>query len=149
MSRRKGRRSRAKRTGNPPEPGRQSPDPDGRVRTIEASYSGPLPLAAELRRYDATVPGSAERIVRMAESHAQHRQAMERESLAATAAEKRRGQWLGAGIVMLVLGVCLVALYRGQETFASELGTWTVISLAVVFVLGRIPWLRDRTGVLE
>ncbi len=45
-----------------------------RQLTAETSYSGPLPPPELMRRYDELVPGAAERILRMAEQEAAHRQ---------------------------------------------------------------------------
>lgn len=41
-------------------------------------FSGPLPPPEVLEKYNAIEPGSANRIIRMAESQAQHRQSLER-----------------------------------------------------------------------
>jgi uncharacterized membrane protein len=38
-----------------------------------ATYSGPLPPAADFERYNAALPGAAERILAMAEKEAAHR----------------------------------------------------------------------------
>lgn len=47
-----------------------------------------------------------------------------------------------AAVVLGVLAACLYALHLGYETFATELGTWTIVALAVVFALGKVPdWL--------
>jgi uncharacterized membrane protein len=40
-------------------------------------HQGPLPHPAVLKQYDDVVPGAAERIMRMAEQQAQHRQDLE------------------------------------------------------------------------
>jgi len=45
-------------------------------------HHGPLPPADELANYDRTLSGAADRIIRMAEQQAQHRQHIERDSLA-------------------------------------------------------------------
>lgn len=43
-----------------------------------SQYSGPLPPATELVKYNEACPGAAERIIAMAENQAKHRQEMER-----------------------------------------------------------------------
>lgn len=50
------------------------------LRILAASYRGPLPPAGELRRYDETLPGLAERIVASWEGETQHRRSLEREA---------------------------------------------------------------------
>ena len=60
--------------------------------------------------------------------------------------ERRRGQLLGAAIVVVILGVCVYALHLDKETFATVLGTGTVVALATVFVLGKVPEWFKKTG---
>ncbi len=48
------------------------------VQATLQQFSGPLPLPAMLQGYEDIVPGSAERILALAESEAEHRRALER-----------------------------------------------------------------------
>lgn len=121
------------------------PQGDGDVTAVEtkiATYSGPLPPAVELeayRRIDATFP---ERIVAMAESYAAHQQDLERQAMSQERSDRKWGRGVAAAVVLGVLAACLYALHLGYETFATELGTWTIVALAVVFALGKVPdWL--------
>ncbi|MFT8910090.1 DUF2335 domain-containing protein [Leuconostoc pseudomesenteroides] len=52
---------------------------NGSKMTLQQRYSGPLPPASELGRYESIEPGLANRIVEMAEKQAAHRQDMERQ----------------------------------------------------------------------
>ena len=45
--------------------------------TTEATYTGPLPLPEHLEKYESINPGTAERIIAMAERQAAHRQELE------------------------------------------------------------------------
>ena len=114
------------------------------VRTTE-SFSGPLPPAAELAAYDKVHPGAADRIIRMAESYAEHTQELEKTALGLEGSARQRGQWLGVIAVCAVLGTCLFALNLGYESFATVMGTGTIVALAAVFVLGKVPeWFKKR-----
>ena len=122
------------------------PHQDGEVATVQAeiaSYSGPLPPAIELeayRRIDASFP---ERIVSMAERFGDHRQDLEKEAMQQERSDLRWGRGIAAVVVLGVLGTCVYGLHLGYETFATRLGTWTVVALAVVFALGKVPdWLK-------
>lgn len=53
----------------------QNPNQNGQV--IQTSYSGPLPPASEYAKYEQVHPGSADRILIMAEDQSHHRQAIE------------------------------------------------------------------------
>ena len=116
-------------------------------REISRSYSGPLPPADELAAYESVLPGAAERIVAMAEGYAKHTQLLETEAMRQERSEYRWGRGLAAIIVLAVLAACLFALYLDKEAFATELGTYTIIALAVVFIAGRIPdwFIRGRS----
>ncbi len=144
---------------SPSEPGTQEviPSADGEsgaqtahvhtaveVRTTE-SYSGPLPPAEQLAAYDKVEPGAANRIIVMAEEYAKHNRELERTALNLEGKTRLRGQLFGVLVVLAVLGTCLLALDFGYETFAIALGSGTLVALAIVFVLGKVPeWLKRR-----
>ena len=112
------------------------------VRTTE-TYSGPLPPATELAAYNEVHPGAANRIIRMAESYADHTQELEKAALKLEGCARQRGQWLGVIAVCAVLGACLFALHLGHPRFATVLGPVTIVALAAVFVLGKVPgWFK-------
>jgi uncharacterized membrane protein len=112
-------------------------------QVVQTSYSGPLPTSSELANYERIVPGSAERIIRMAESYAGHQQSIESKIIEYTRAESSSGQIIAAILVVVILSVCLVALLYDYEDFATTLGSWTIVSLAIVFVTGKISkWLN-------
>lgn len=108
-------------------------------KVIQTSYSGPLPISSELANYELIVPGSAERIIRMAEVYAEHQQTMESKTIEYTRAESLTGQIIGAILVVVILFVCVVALLYGYDEFATTVGSWTIVSLAIVFVTGKVP----------
>ena len=155
MSRRKRKRP-AKRPANPDRTSRVPTDRDdsGRgvrrhVQTVEAAYSGPLPPASQLAQYGEAVPGAAERILAMAERTEEHfrivdqgRVEFEQEYLTTQSNLQRRGQMIGAVVVGAALLVCFAALYWGHEQVAMVLGSTTIVALAAVFVIGRLPWFK-------
>ncbi|MGD9670774.1 MAG: DUF2335 domain-containing protein [Hyphomicrobiaceae bacterium] len=49
--------------------------PNGRL--LSTSFSGPIPPATEFEKYEAVLPGAADRILKMAETQAQHRHSLE------------------------------------------------------------------------
>ena len=81
----------------------------------------------------------------MAEEYAEHSREMERTALSLEGKARLRGQLLGVLVVLAVLGTCLIALDLGYEAFAIALGSGTLVALAIVFVLGKVPeWLKMR-----
>ena len=72
-----------------------------RIVSVSRAFSGPLPPPDVLRQYDKAVPGSAERIMKIAET-----------GIAFSRNERRIGQYGGIGIACLaVLGACLTAFF--------------------------------------
>ena len=155
MSRRKRKRPAKK----PADPGGATRSPVARddsgqsvqrsVRTVEAAYSGPLPPASQLAQYEEVVPGAAERILAMAERTEEHfrvvdqgRVEFEQNYLTTQSNLQKRGQAIGAVVVCAALLVCFAALYWGHEQVAMVLGSTTIVALAAVFVIGRLPWLK-------
>jgi len=88
-------------------------DPAGQLVRAEAFYSGPLPHAGEMERYERVLPGSADRLVSMTESEAAHRHEIE-----------KRGQ-----IAAAALPVFFVTL--GALVFLIS-GSWAGVALAAV-----------------
>lgn len=131
--------------GEPPD--EQHPAAISIRASAAASFSGPLPPPRLLKEYEEASPGSADRIIRMAETEETHRQAIETRALEATIADVEKDRSLsrlslifGALLVALVVAAGCVVAIAGHPTQGMILCAATVVSLASVFVLGR----RDR-----
>lgn len=93
------------------------------------------------------MPGSADRIIRMAEKAVEHEIETGSRVVEGVFAERRRGQLAGAIVVIAVLACSGWALSLGYEGFAMTLGGWTLVGVAAIFVLGRLPdWFRAFRG---
>jgi uncharacterized membrane protein len=103
----------------------------------QITISGPIPPPQILAGYDEILPGSAERIIAMAEADAEHQRAMDRAIFEATSSERRRGQNYAAFIAVIAFVTALVSLYLGSPATASVIGGATVVGLVTVFVTGR------------
>lgn len=110
----------------------------------QSAFSGPIPPPEALAQYDQIVPGSADRIIQMAENETKHRHSLENTALNATVNETRRGQRYGMAIGIVVLITSIIALFLGYETAASVLGGGTLVSLVSVFVYGRSASSKAR-----
>jgi len=96
-----------------------------------------LPAPEDLERYGQVVPDGAERIMRMAENEAKHRQALENSLHQQEFAWLRRGQWMGFVIALAGFAASAWLGSVGSHWPAGLLGTGTLLSLVAVFVLGR------------
>ena len=106
--------------------------------------SGPLPPPNHYEQYDKILPGSANRILVIAEQNAKHRRDVEMlivkgqiKDSVAERLERSRGQLCGLtiGVVTVVAGAITAAL--GQPWAGGFIGTSGVAGLVSVFVLGR------------
>ena len=112
------------------------------VAMEQKMYSGPLPPAEEIEAYEHVCPGSADRIITMTEKSLEHRISNEKLIVSEETKQSSRGQIFGFilalffGIIALVLG-----LY-GHEILAGIIASGDIVSLAVIFVLNKVPELR-------
>ena len=130
------------------------------VTEIMEQWSAPLPKPDDFARYEEVVPGSAERILAMAERHArhlaeleveqsEHRQELERTVITGTERRANIGQWTATGIAVTAL---LVGGYIAGPAGAPNAGAAVVGS---VFTLGAIVWFaggrppKRRNGEAE
>ena len=91
-----------------------------RIAVVEAaSFSGPLPPPTMYREYERALPGSAERILVMAEKEQNHRIAWEASAPGASARETNLGQWLGFAIAVVCIGAAVLPAMSGHDWVAG------------------------------
>ncbi|MEO7142948.1 MAG: DUF2335 domain-containing protein [Bryobacteraceae bacterium] len=111
---------------------------------MAASFAGPLPPPSILASYDAVCPGSAERILAMAERQSAHRQELERiytnanvEEMHLGFREAQRGQVFAFLISVAFLAVGAYVSVHGQPWIGVVLGGMGLTSIAASFIEGR------------
>lgn len=105
---------------------------------IEANmWQGPLPQPEHLERFNAVVPGAAERIIAMAERQQAHRITLEDHAVKEQLTQSGRGQIFG--LIIGVGGIALAAYlgHLGFHTAAGSVGGITLSGLAIAFIVGR------------
>ena len=121
------------------------------VASLTVSYSGPLPTPDILERYDAIVPGAADRIIRMAEQDLEHAIEMQRSAVvleqSVQAREDQRlrhdqayrmiGQLLGFLACLALVGASITFAWLGHPTHAALFGGGTVVAIASAFIYGK------------
>ena len=96
---------------------------------VTQAWSGPLPPPEAIEKYTQIAPGSAERILAMAEKEQEHRIQHEKFALPSAVNESRRGQYSGAGISFAAVVGAIFTAYNGAH--------WSVpVALVGVPVLG-------------
>lgn len=110
----------------------------------QKSYSGPLPAPEDFAEYEKILPGSTDRILKMAEKQVDHRISSDNKIIDNTYRQSGRGQILGAILVVMFGVISLILGLTGHDSLAKYIGVTTVIGLAVVFVLNKIPLHNDK-----
>ena len=119
------------------------------VKFEAASWAGPLPPPGALRSFEEVIPGSAERILTMAEKQMDHRILVERKIISGDYIQSYLG--IAAGFllsVMIILGG-IYLIIQGHDWAGGILIGLDLIGLATVFVLGSNSRRAPRREMLE
>ncbi len=108
----------------------------------ERHFSGPLPPPEDFAKYEEYLPGSADRILKMAEKQSDHRIASEKKIIDYKTNAGKTGQILGFILVLCCISASLILGLYGHDVLARWIGVTTVFCVAVVFVLNKIPYSR-------
>jgi len=115
------------------------------ARSLVATWHGPVPLPSTLAEYERLVPGSADRIIAMAEAEARFRHdtiARDHESegrikendVRDCHAGIRRGQWLAAMLVLAIVAASTACAVLGHDWVAASISGIGITGLAGTFI---------------
>lgn len=108
------------------------------ARVIESGFSGPIPPPNIISEYENIVPGSADRIIRMAEMQSEHRQHMEEIIVKAESRDSLLGVWFAFGLGIGCLVACIVMVVMVPEAAGvicgSILGVTGIGSIITAFL---------------
>ena len=96
-------------------------------------FSGPLPHPGHLREYEKILPGSADRVIKMAEEQAQHRRQLETLISASNTKLEGRGQIFGFVIAMTALIGGGYIMASGQSVGGAAVAISAVAGLSGLF----------------
>lgn len=120
-------------------------------RQVTFARSAPLPPPQEFEGFERILPGSAERILNMAEAQQFHQHHMEIQSLSIDKlrieasihdnehmhALEKRGQWFGLIIAIILIFAGLSFGLMSYPTSGTLIITTCLVGLVAVFVIGR------------
>lgn len=130
---------------------------DSSLGTLSASFqfTGPLPPPGILEQYERIQPGTADRIIKMAEAEQRHRQTMQEKLIDCQVLdvkqarfERRLGQFFGFGIGVVSILAGSVTAVMGAPIAGGLIGSTGVIGLVSVFVTGRRSLPKDQNPPL-
>lgn len=107
-------------------------------------FSGPLPPSTELARYEETLPGAADRILKMAEGQSQHRQNLEGRVIGSDIKRADRGQIYGFILSALITAGSFYLITIGKDVMGISAIVGTLITLGGVFIYGTISRKKER-----
>lgn len=113
-------------------------------KTMHA-FSGPLPHPEILKGFEEVVPGSAERIIKMAEGQFLHRTTLESRVINSDIIRSKWGQILGFIIAIAGLSGSVIMVCFGKQVAGGILGIGTLASLVSVFMYGSKERSAERT----
>ena len=107
------------------------------------TYSGPIPLASEMEKYEALCPGATDRILKITEKslkltaqQSAHRQKLEAEALKASSRVSLIGVISAALIALTSLILTGFCVYIGHEIIGTILSGSTIASIVYAFIYG-------------
>lgn len=117
-----------------------APPPGGRevIATVQtSSWVAPLPRPEIMAGYEQILPGSADRILAMAEKQAEHRQGLERSKLAGDQITQARAQWLTTGLVAIIFCGSIGLIAYGKDIAGLVAIITETVALVGVYLHGK------------
>ena len=100
-------------------------------------YAGPLPHPSHLKQFEEIRPGAADRIIKMAERQAAHRQELESRIILSNLKLEAKGQWFAFGITLAIVGGGFYVISQGYSIAGLVPMIGAIATLAGVFVYGK------------
>ncbi len=121
------------------------------LRTISIAEisTGPLPSPKVLKEYDALIPGTAAKIIAMAEVQSNHRQDIESRVVRTRTINSRLGLIFGLLIGLASLAAATLSAINGSSLVGSVIGVSGLASLVGVFVYGSQQQRQERQERLK
>lgn len=107
------------------------------------AYSGPIPDPQAFARYEQILPGSADRILKMAEQQADHRHQLEKRVVIGNQRRDLAGLVLGFVIAFMGIGGSIYLLANDKNLQGFLLGGGVLGSLVGTFVYGKKTKEKD------
>jgi uncharacterized membrane protein len=111
---------------------------------IDLNFAGPLPPASLLQAYESIDPGSAARIIELAQTQGRHRQQMEEKLILAQFREARLGQIYSLVVALVSIFAGVFLALHGAQIAASIIGSSGLLGTIAIMLI-RIAIERRAT----
>ena len=122
------------------------------LAAVEISrFSGPLPHPEDLAKYEQVLPGAADRIIRMAEQQAAHRQNLEKAVIFANVTIQKWGLGSAFVLAMTAIGGGIWLTAKGMSGAGLTAIISALAALVGVFIYGKSGQkkeLREKSEAL-
>ena len=112
--------------------------------SVSAQFSGPLPPPAMLHQYEEMLPGTANRIITMAENQSKHRLELENSVVAGEITRSQQGMWCGAIVAVLALGGGILLAALDKPIAGGICAGVPLLGIVGTFVYGTDQKRRER-----
>jgi len=113
------------------------------VVLVRYLHSGPIPSPRDLVKYNEIIPNGADRIMAMAEKQSDHRIEIEKKTIFSQSLQSKIGQIFAFILVSGALYISYSLAMNGHDSVAKTIGGFTVVSIAGVFLTGKILQRKD------
>lgn len=103
------------------------------------SFSGPLPPSEDFARYEQVTPGAGDRILKMAEDQAKHRQSLEMKMLKSEVRSTLIGQIMAFSICVIVLVAGIYFVLKGMNNKG-----FVAIFTPLAFLIGSFLYNKNK-----
>jgi uncharacterized membrane protein len=97
----------------------------------------PLPPPESLAAYEQVMPGAADRVFKMAEQQAIHRQGLERTKLERDGRAQTRGQYLTAALAAVLFAGSIWLISTGKDVAGLVVVIAETVGLVSVYMYGK------------
>jgi uncharacterized membrane protein len=106
------------------------------VTQTQIAHRGPIPEAGQFAKYEETLPGAGDRILKMAENQSSHRQFIEKWSIVGDQIRSLAGLISALIVALSGIGGTIYLLLQDKVLGGSILGLGTLGSMVTAFIYG-------------
>lgn len=107
-------------------------------------FKGPLPPPNIIKGYEEVCPGSADRIIAMAERQSEHRMKLEVKVVSSNIRKESIGQWMGFLIALTAIIGGVIVILNNKSAEGLSMIITALTSLVGVFIYGRHAQAKER-----